>query len=60
MLRDKRQGTRGAIMGLQKLKSYKNIGIANAFIISGAAIGALGLLAFLVPPVYRMVREEVS
>jgi DHA3 family macrolide efflux protein-like MFS transporter len=35
------------------------IGIANAFIISGVAIGAMGLLAFLVPAVNRMVREEV-
>jgi DHA3 family macrolide efflux protein-like MFS transporter len=36
-----------------------NIGIGNAFIISGTAIGALGLLAFLVPPVNKMVKEEV-
>jgi DHA3 family macrolide efflux protein-like MFS transporter len=36
-----------------------NIGIGNAFMISGGAIGILGLLAFLVPPVTRMVKEEV-
>lgn len=36
------------------------IGIGNAFIISGIAIGALGLLAFLVPAVGRMIREEVG
>jgi DHA3 family macrolide efflux protein-like MFS transporter len=37
-----------------------NIGIGNAFVISGIAIGALGLLAFLVPAVAKMVKEEVS
>ena len=37
-----------------------NIGITNAFIISGAAIGVMGIGAFLVPAVSRMVREEVA
>lgn len=36
-----------------------SIGITNAFIISGAAIGAMGIGAFLVPQVKVMVREEV-
>jgi len=35
------------------------IGIANAFIVSGIAISALGILAFLVPPLGRMVRQEI-
>jgi DHA3 family macrolide efflux protein-like MFS transporter len=35
------------------------IGITNAFIISGLAIGATGLAAFIVPPVLNMVRAEV-
>jgi MFS transporter, DHA3 family, macrolide efflux protein len=37
-----------------------SIGITNAFIISGISIGALGLLAFTVPPVGRMVKREIK
>jgi DHA3 family macrolide efflux protein-like MFS transporter len=37
-----------------------SIGITNAFIISGIAISALGILAFLVPPVGKMVKEEIG
>jgi DHA3 family macrolide efflux protein-like MFS transporter len=36
-----------------------NIGIANAFIISGTAVGIVGMAAFLVPPVMKLVKEEV-
>jgi DHA3 family macrolide efflux protein-like MFS transporter len=35
------------------------IGIGNAFVISGAAIGFLGIGAFLVPAVATMVKEEL-
>jgi len=35
------------------------IGITNAFIISGIAIFALGLAAFVVPPVGKMINDEV-
>jgi DHA3 family macrolide efflux protein-like MFS transporter len=37
-----------------------NIGIANAFIISGTAIGIVGIGAFFLPPVLKMIREEVG
>ncbi|HEX2395177.1 MAG TPA: MFS transporter [Bacteroidales bacterium] len=37
-----------------------SIGITNAFIISGIAISVLGLAAFLVPPVGKMVKEELK
>jgi DHA3 family macrolide efflux protein-like MFS transporter len=37
-----------------------HIGIANSFIISGAVIGALGLLAFLVPTIKSMVKAEMN
>jgi DHA3 family macrolide efflux protein-like MFS transporter len=37
-----------------------SIGITNAFIISGIAISAIGLAAFFVPPVGKMIKEEVS
>jgi DHA3 family macrolide efflux protein-like MFS transporter len=36
------------------------IGIGNAFIISGSSIAALGLGAFLIPPIRTMVREELK
>jgi DHA3 family macrolide efflux protein-like MFS transporter len=36
------------------------IGITNAFIVSGAAIAIMGVMAFFVPPVMNMVREQVS
>ncbi len=36
------------------------IGITNAFIISGTAIGLVGIGAFFLPPVMQMVREEVK
>ena len=34
------------------------IGIGNAFVISGTAIGLIGISAFFVPPVKKMVKEE--
>lgn len=36
-----------------------NIGIGNAFVISGIGIGIVGILSFCMPPVMRMVREGV-
>jgi DHA3 family macrolide efflux protein-like MFS transporter len=36
------------------------IGIGNAFIISGIAIAAMGLLAFLVPAINKMVTKEIT
>jgi DHA3 family macrolide efflux protein-like MFS transporter len=36
------------------------IGIGNAFIISGSSIAALGLGAFLIPPIRSIVREEIK
>jgi len=35
------------------------IGIGNAFIISGTAIGSMGIAAFFVPPIREMVTEEL-
>jgi len=37
-----------------------NIGIGNAFIISGSAIGTMGIAAFFVPPIKNMVMKEVN
>ncbi len=36
-----------------------SIGITNSFIIAGIAIAVLGIAAFLVPPVGRMVKDEI-
>lgn len=36
------------------------IGIGNAFIISGSIIALLGVVAFLVPPVGKMVTDEIK
>jgi DHA3 family macrolide efflux protein-like MFS transporter len=35
------------------------IGIGNAFIISGTAIGVMGLAAFSIPAIRKMVKEEM-
>jgi DHA3 family macrolide efflux protein-like MFS transporter len=36
-----------------------SIGIANAFLISGTGIALMGIAAFMIPPIRKMVREEV-
>ena len=36
-----------------------NIGIGNAFVISGTGIGMVGLLSFFMPPVMRMVKDGI-
>jgi DHA3 family macrolide efflux protein-like MFS transporter len=37
-----------------------NIGIANSFIISGIVISFLGLIAFIVPSINKLVKKELS
>lgn len=37
-----------------------SIGIGNAFIISGCGISLLGIVAFVIPPIRRMVAAEVA
>jgi len=37
-----------------------SIGIGNAFIISGCGISLLGIAAFIIPPIRRMVKTEIN
>ncbi len=37
-----------------------SIGIANAFLISGTGIALMGISAFMIPPIRKMVRAEIS
>ncbi len=36
------------------------IGIVNAFIICGIAIGVIGVIAFFIPPVLKLVKDELK